>query len=122
VGYISQGRGVVVHTTDCPNVRESSPSRLLDVSWAAEEQKEVFPATTKLLCRNRKGVLAEVSNLLLKEGINIQSGHFHTDIEGKTELILNLEVNDSTHLYQALQKLSSLENVYEAVRTSGQKA
>jgi GTP pyrophosphokinase len=122
VGYISQGRGVVVHTTDCTNVRESSPSRLLDVSWAAEEQKEVFPATTKLLCRNRKGVLAEVSNLLLKEGINIQSGHFHTDIEGKTELILNLEVNDSTHLYQALQKLSSLENVYEAVRTSGQKA
>ncbi len=122
VGYISQGRGVVVHTTDCSNVQKSPTSRLLDVSWAAEEQKEVFPAATKLICRNKKGVLAEVSNLLLKEGINIQSGHFQTDIEGKTELILNLEVNDSTHLYQALQKLSSLENVYEAVRTSGEKA
>ena len=122
VGYISQGRGVVVHTTDCSNVRKSPTSRLLDVSWAAEEQKEVFPAATKLICRNKKGVLAEVSNLLLKEGINIQSGHFQTDIEGKTELILNLEVNDSTHLYQALQKLSSLDNVYEAVRTSGEKA
>ncbi|MEF8943154.1 MAG: bifunctional (p)ppGpp synthetase/guanosine-3',5'-bis(diphosphate) 3'-pyrophosphohydrolase, partial [Desulfohalobiaceae bacterium] len=122
VGYISQGRGVVVHTTDCSNVQKSPTSRLLDVSWAAEEQKEVFPAATKLICRNKKGVLGEVSNLLLKEGINIQSGHFQTDIEGKTELILNLEVSDSTHLYQALQKLSSLENVYEAVRTSGEKA
>jgi GTP pyrophosphokinase len=123
VGYISQGRGVVVHTTDCPNVQQSPTSRLLDVSWAAteEEHKEVFPAATKLICRNRKGVLAEVANLLLKEGINIQSGHFSTDIEGKTELILNLEVSDSTHLYQALQKLSSLDNVFEAVRTSGRK-
>jgi len=122
VGFISQGRGVVVHTTDCPNIQQSSGSRLLDVSWAAEEDhKEVFPAATKLICRNRKGVLAEVSNLLLKEGINIQSGHFSTDIEGKTEFILNLEVNDSNHLYQALQKLSSLDNVYEAVRASGRK-
>jgi GTP pyrophosphokinase len=122
VGYISQGRGVVVHTTDCPNVQQSSPSRLLEVSWATEEQKDVFPAAIKLICKNRQGVLAEISNLLLKEGINLQSGHFSTDVEGKAEVILNLEVSDSAHLYQALQKLSSLDNVYEAVRTSGEKA
>ncbi len=121
VGYISRGRGVVVHTSECPNAQQSDSSRFLEVSWATEERKEVFPATAKLICKNRKGVLAEVSNLLLKEGVNIRSGHFSSDVEGKTELIFNLEVNDSAHLYQALQKLSSSENVYEAVRTSGKE-
>ncbi|MFP4586633.1 MAG: RelA/SpoT family protein [Desulfohalobiaceae bacterium] len=118
IGYISRGRGVIVHTTDCPNVAQLAPARLLHVSWAGEEKDTVFPATIKVLSKNLPGVMAQISYQLAQEDVNIESGHFSSDLEGKTEIILNVEVNDSSHLYRTLENLNKLENVLEAIRTS----
>ncbi len=120
VGYISRGRGVIVHTADCPNVKQFSQNRLLSVSWEGEAEA-VFPATIKILCQNKMGVLAEITNLLAEDGVNIQSGHFHSNVEDKTQVLLNIEVRDSAHLFQALDKLSGLDSVYEAIRTSSKE-
>ncbi len=117
VGYISRGRGVIVHREDCVNVRQLSPARLVNVSWS-NQADNVYPATIKMLCQNRKGILAEISNLMADEDVNIESGEFRSDVEGKTEVVMNIEVNDSTHLYQTLDKLSHLQSVYEAIRLS----
>lgn len=117
VGYISRGRGVIVHAADCHNVRQFSPARLVNVSWA-DEADNVFPASIKVLCKNEKGVMAKVAGLLDQEEVNLESGNFSSDVEGKLKLLLNVEVNDSSHLYRAIDKLSQLENVLEAIRTS----
>jgi GTP pyrophosphokinase len=119
VGYISRGRGVIVHTTDCHNVGQFAPARLVNVSWDDEGDK-VFPASIKLTCKNKKGVLAEITKLLSSENVNIESGNFRSNVEGKTEIVLNIEVNDSSHLYRTIEKLSQLGNVFEAIRTSGE--
>ncbi|MGM0423929.1 MAG: RelA/SpoT family protein [Thermodesulfobacteriota bacterium] len=118
IGYISRGRGVIVHTTDCPNVAQFAPARLLNVSWAGEEKDTVYPATIKVLSKNLPGVMAQISSQLAQEDVNIESGHFSSDLEGKTEIILNVEVNDSSHLYRTLKNLNNLDNVLEAIRTS----
>ncbi|MCF8105070.1 MAG: bifunctional (p)ppGpp synthetase/guanosine-3',5'-bis(diphosphate) 3'-pyrophosphohydrolase [Desulfohalobiaceae bacterium] len=117
VGYISRGKGVVVHTADCKNVMQFSSYRLINVSWDGEAEA-VYPATIKVVCRNQKGVLADISSLLTSEDVNIQSGHFYSNIEGKTEIYLHIEVNDSTHLYRMLEHLSLLDPVQEAYRTT----
>lgn len=117
VGYISRGKGVVVHTADCKNVMQFSAYRLINVSWDSEEEA-VYPATIKIICRNQKGVLSEISSLLTAEDVNIQSGHFHSNVEKKTEIYLHIEVNDSSHLYRTLENLSRLESVLEAFRTT----
>ncbi len=118
IGYISRGRGVIVHTTDCPNVAQFAPARLLNVSWAGEEKDTVYPATIKVLSKNLPGVMAQISSLLAQEEVNIESGHFTSDLEGKTEIILNVEVNDSSHLYRTLENLNKMDNVLEATRTT----
>lgn len=118
IGYISRGRGVIVHTTDCPNVAQFAPARLLNVSWAGEGKDTVYPATIKVLSKNLPGVMAKISSLLAQEEVNIESGHFTSDLEGKTEIILNIEVNDSSHLYRTLENLNKMDNVLEATRTS----
>ncbi len=116
VGYISRGRGVIVHAADCPNVHQFAPARLVNVSWASEAN-DVFPASIKLLCKNEKGILAEISNLLAYENVNIESGHFRSNVDGRTEVIMNISVNDSSHLYRTIEKLNQMDSVYEAIRT-----
>jgi GTP pyrophosphokinase len=118
IGYISRGRGVIVHTTDCPNVAQFAPARLLNVAWASEEKDTVYPATIKVLSKNQPGVMAQISSQLAEQDVNIESGHFSSNLEGKTEIILNVEVNDSSHLYRTLENLNRLDNVLEAIRTS----
>jgi GTP pyrophosphokinase len=119
VGYISRGRGVTVHTLDCPNVQNMEPERMLDVSWD-DGTEHPFPAKIKMVCRNEKGVLAAVSNLLAAEDVNIDSGKFQSGVEGNSELLMQVEVKDSSQLYSTIEKLSRLDPVLEVIRlTSG---
>ncbi|MFP4128246.1 MAG: RelA/SpoT family protein [Desulfonatronovibrio sp.] len=117
LGYISRGRGVTIHTTDCHNVRDMEPERKIEVFWESEMDK-AFPAKIKLICENKKGVLAKISTLLTKEDVNIDSGSFKSNVDGKTELIFTVMVNDSPHLYQTIVRLRKLKEVAEVTRIS----
>jgi GTP pyrophosphokinase len=115
IGYISRGRGVTVHTTDCPNVANMEEERLIDVNWESDVKKS-FPVKIRMICTNERGVLSQVSKLLAEQQVNIDSGTFRSDLEGRSELIFTIEVNDSTHLYRTIEKLRALKAVYEVVR------
>lgn len=120
VGYISRGRGVIVHRSDCPNIQHFSPARLVTVTWEGEESA-LYSATIKIVCDNQKGVLADITDLLAREGVNIESGHFQSSVENRTEIFLNLQISDSSHLYRCLEELTELPAVHEAVRTSSKE-
>jgi GTP diphosphokinase / guanosine-3',5'-bis(diphosphate) 3'-diphosphatase len=115
VGYISRGRGVTVHTSNCPNVQLFEPERLLNVSWEGEKEKS-FPTVIKILCRNLSGVLSEIASILAEEKVNIDSGTFRSIIDGTSEMVFTVEVFDTAHLYRAIDKLSGIEAVMEVSR------
>ncbi len=115
LGYISRGRGVTVHRADCLNVGGMEPERMISVSWDAHSD-EPYQAKIRLRCKNVRGVLATISGLLAQEKVNIDSGTFHTNVEGKTELILTVEVRDAGHIYRTIEKLSKLDVVHEVIR------
>lgn len=117
IGYISRGRGVTVHTADCINVQGMEPERLISVFWDGHEDKP-FPARIHLLCRNEKGVLAQISSLLAEENVNIDSGTMHSQVDGRSEVDLLVEVRDVAHLYRTIDKLRKLQTVVEVVRSS----
>ncbi len=119
IGYISRGRGVIIHTTDCPNIRNLEPQRLVEVSWEGQENK-LYTATIKIISKNQTGALALIASTLSEENINIVSGHFDTKVDNTTEIYFTIEVNSSEHLYATLEKLSKLEPVLEAIRTTGE--
>ncbi|EGJ50771.1 bifunctional (p)ppGpp synthetase/guanosine-3',5'-bis(diphosphate) 3'-pyrophosphohydrolase [Desulfocurvibacter africanus] len=115
VGYITRGRGVTVHTADCPNVQALEPERLLDIYWEGEENVP-HPAKISIRARNVKGALAQISEVLAAEGVNIDSGSFLSSEDGVSELVFKVEVKNSAHLYATLDKLNKLPMVIDAGR------
>lgn len=115
VGYISRGRGVVVHTHNCPNVPNLESERLLQVNWEGEKEQP-YPAGLSILAKNQKGVLGQISQMLADEGVNIDSGTIHSNIDGTTELVFRVEVRDSSHLYRTIDRLSRLDQVLAVKR------
>lgn len=115
VGFISRGRGAIVHTMDCPNVTQLEPERMVDVFWEGSPQKS-FPAKIRILCKNVPGVLSAISMLTAKDSMNIDSGTFQSRPDGKTEILFNVEVWDSAHLYGVIEKISKLDSVIEVLR------
>jgi len=115
VGYISRGRGVTIHTHDCPNVLGLEPERLLRVSWEGEEERP-YPARMRILAKNVKGVLGKISLLLAEEGVNIDSGAIHSSVDGTTEILFTVEVTDASHLYRTMERISTVDAVIEVKR------
>jgi GTP pyrophosphokinase len=116
VGYISRGRGVAVHTADCPTVSQMEPERLLPVYWDGGGQSEPFPARIRLICQNVRGVMAKIAALLEANGVNIDSGQFRSTVDGRTEIEMVIEIGDVAQLLQIIEKLRKVEHVLEVSR------
>ena len=116
VGYISRGRGVTVHTIDCPTIQTSEAERLISVYWEGGEQSAPFPARVKLISNNTRGVLAKVATALDGEGVNIDSGQIRSTVDGKSEIELLIEVRDVAMLYRTIDKLRKIENILDVIR------
>ncbi len=116
VGYISRGRGVIVHTHDCPNLHALEPDRLMQVSWEGQEDKP-YPAKITILAKNKRGVLGKIAAVLAEDEVNIDSGSFTSTVDGRTEITMVVEVKDSTHLYRAIGHLTKLHDIIEVKRS-----
>ena len=116
VGYISRGRGVTVHTIDCPTIQSSEAERLISVYWKGGEQSAPFPARVKLISNNTRGVLAKVATALDGEGVIIDSGQIRSTVDGKSEIELLIEVRDVAMLYRTIDKLRKIENILDVIR------
>ena len=117
VGFISRGRGVIIHTLDCPNMQNLEPERLISVSWNNQESKPV-PAKIHLIGRNEKGLLARLSRTLFEQDINIDTLQVYSMVDGRAEMDFTVEVRDAVQLYQTIEKLRGISGVVEVARGS----
>ncbi|MBD5553264.1 MAG: bifunctional (p)ppGpp synthetase/guanosine-3',5'-bis(diphosphate) 3'-pyrophosphohydrolase, partial [Desulfovibrio sp.] len=69
-GYISRGMGITVHRQDCPNVANMEPERLISVHWEGQPEKP-YESGIFIIAKNEPGVIAAVTGILSKNGINI---------------------------------------------------
>ena len=116
VGYISRGRGVAVHTADCPTIYQVEPERLLPVYWEGSDEAQPFPARIHILCENKRGVLAKIAASLDEAGVNIDSGSFKSHVDGRTEIEMLVEVSDVAQLIFIQDKLRKVEGVLDVSR------
>ncbi|MBR5734989.1 MAG: bifunctional (p)ppGpp synthetase/guanosine-3',5'-bis(diphosphate) 3'-pyrophosphohydrolase, partial [Desulfovibrionaceae bacterium] len=115
VGFISRGRGVIVHTTSCPLLQDLEPDRLISVQWDGHESQP-FPVGIHMLCKNRKGMLADISTTLLKEDVNINSCRGQSLIDGRWQMQCEIDVKDVAHLYRVIDKLRHVPDMQEVYR------
>ena len=117
VGYITRGRGVSVHSVDCPNVKNLlyNPEREIEVRWA-KEVDEVFAATIFIETEDRKGMLAKLTQVVAEYKSNISSIGARTTETGQGLIEMKLEVRDRKHLTKILQALRGTQGVLRVTR------
>ena len=116
IGYISRGRGVAVHTADCPTISHMEAERLLPVFWEGSEENQPFPVRIHIRSANRRGVLAKIAGALDACGVNIDSGRFHALVDGHSAIEMIIEVSDVAQLLLTLDRLRKVEHVTEVSR------
>jgi GTP pyrophosphokinase len=120
VGYISRGRGVTVHTVNCPNVEDMDSERIVDVQWNVKE-KQTYPVHMRVVCTDKKGLLAEVSTVISSLDINISHAEVETrPADMQAILSFELDVNDLQQFNQVLSSIKKLKSVIsvDRIRTS----
>ncbi len=120
IGYVTRGRGITVHRTDCPNVlNRPDPERLVDVSWGTREG-ETFAVGIRVRAWDRVGLLKDISSLLADEKVNILYVQTTTNDDRTVNLFVTIEVTDVGQLSRILNKIESVPAVDEVRRdTSG---
>ncbi len=116
IGYITRGRGVTVHRTDCPNmVAMRETERLIDVSWGTEDLEQRYLVPVEVIAYDREGLLREISTIIAEENVNISSVEVKTRQHIAT-LNLQLEIANNQQLTRILSKIDLVPNVIEARR------
>ncbi len=126
VGFVTRGRGVSIHRTDCINVinlPEEDRARLIDAEWnLSADGKDiggVYSAEVKIFANNRTGVLVDISKVLTENKIDVTSMNVRTSKQGKASISIGFEINSKEQLNEIIAKLRNVESVLDIERTAG---
>jgi GTP pyrophosphokinase len=119
VGYITLGRGVSIHRSDCVNLKRletAHPERVIAVEWGAAGDR-AFPVDINVRAFDRRGLLRDVSAVLADSKINIHSMNQVTDErDGVADMNLRITVHGLEELSRVLARIQGLTNVLSARR------
>lgn len=120
VGFISRGRGIMIHRSDCRKAFEFDQARKVDVAWNAKQasvgQERVV--RLKIISHDSQGLLKSMSEALAQQEINIQSAQIRTTKDKKAICHFELSVRDSSQLNQAIYELQKIKGIIGVSRVT----
>ncbi|CAG0949995.1 MAG: bifunctional (p)ppGpp synthetase/guanosine-3',5'-bis(diphosphate) 3'-pyrophosphohydrolase [Anaerolinea sp.] len=115
VGYVTRGRGVTVHRTDCSSLRSGmEPERMVPVNWGKANGR-TYPVPVIILAYDREGLMRDVGAVIADENINMNNVSITTRNSVAT-FLLTMEMQDVSHISRVLARIEQLPNVIEARR------
>lgn len=124
VGFITRGRGISVHRTDCINMinlPEEERERLIDAEWEGspdEVSGEKYLAEIKIFANNRNGLLADITKALTEKNIDIISLNTRVNKQGLATMATSFEISNREELNHIIDKIRSIESVIDIERTT----
>ncbi|MGA7276403.1 MAG: ACT domain-containing protein, partial [Desulfocapsaceae bacterium] len=115
VGFITTGRGVSVHKSDCANLLSSDPQRWIEVYWNNPENQN-YRAQIQVTASNSRGIFADISSAIGVDNASIVEISAHITPEDRAEFSIALEVKDLEHLQLVLKHLRQMEGVISVRR------
>ena len=125
VGFVTRGRGISIHRTDCINIINLSQiekSRLIEAEW----QEDVFnndtaeyQAELKIFCNDRSGLLVDISKVFMEKEININSINSKTSKQGIATIEVFFNIKGSQQIGILVEKIRQIDNVIDVERTTG---
>lgn len=125
VGFVTRGRGISIHRTDCVNIihmSEFDRVRLIDAEWETKEElagKEKYLAEISIFADNRNGLLADVSKVLTEKNVDILTVNSRTNKQGNATISLSFEVINKDELKKVMDRLRTVESVIDITRSIG---
>nr|WP_101134384.1 bifunctional (p)ppGpp synthetase/guanosine-3',5'-bis(diphosphate) 3'-pyrophosphohydrolase [Neisseria meningitidis] len=118
VGFVTRDRGISVHRKTCPSFRhlaEQAPEKVLDTSWAALQEGQVFAVDIEIRAQDRSGLLRDVSDALARHKLNVTAVQTQSrDLEASMRF--TLEVKQVTDLPRVLASLGDVKGVLSVTR------
>jgi len=120
VGYVTRGKGVAVHSSNCPNVTNLmyEPDRKIDVQWASsdkEGQPISYPVKLTLFCDDRFGMLKQITSVISDQNTNIRNIEARTS-NGQASIDVVLEIADLKHLQTIVNGVRQIPGVHDVQR------
>jgi guanosine-3',5'-bis(diphosphate) 3'-pyrophosphohydrolase len=115
VGFITRGRGVTVHTRECQKALDLDPDRRVDVDWDAKV-KTPRPVSLQVVCADRPGLLATISQAFSESGVNISQAHCRAQDDRKAVNTFQFLVTDLDQLKNVIRSLQKISGVFSVLR------
>nr|WP_296265971.1 bifunctional (p)ppGpp synthetase/guanosine-3',5'-bis(diphosphate) 3'-pyrophosphohydrolase [uncultured Merdimonas sp.] len=125
VGFVTRGRGLSIHRTDCVNMlhlTESERARLIDAEWesdVAEEEGGQYLAEIKMYAHDRQGLLMEMSRIFTEADVDVKSMNVRTSKQGTATIEAGFIVHGREELSKIIEKLRQLDGVMDIERATG---
>ena len=123
VGFVTRGRGVTIHRTDCVNVMNLSEServRLIDAEWQGSNLTSgLYTAEINVYANNRTGLLVDISKIFTERKIDIRNINCRTNKQEKATISVSFNVSCKDELNSLIEKIRQLESVLDVERTTG---
>ncbi|HEY1549782.1 MAG TPA: bifunctional (p)ppGpp synthetase/guanosine-3',5'-bis(diphosphate) 3'-pyrophosphohydrolase [Kofleriaceae bacterium] len=118
-GFITRGRGVTVHRKDCDKGLDLDPERRIDVEWdgTSKTQHEV---AIQVLCADKPGLLAHISQSFTDQGVNISQAHCRATEDGRAVNTFHALVRDLDQLKGVIRSLSRIKGVFSVDRVAAE--
>lgn len=124
VGFVTRGRGVTIHRTDCVNMlhlAESERERLIDAEWQSGAQTragEKYTTEIKIYGNNRTGLLVDISKILTEKNIDVTSMNVRVSKQGTATITMSFDISSVEELNKIIEKLRQVESVLDIERSA----
>ena len=123
VGFVTRGRGMSIHRTDCVNMIHlpvEERNRLIEAEWSAQAKKneDYYPVEIVIYSYNRSGVLFDVSKIFTENEIDVKSMNVRTSKQDKATIVVGFETRGVEQLNKLVKKLRNVESVIDIERRS----
>ena len=124
VGFVTRGRGVSLHRTDCINIinlPESERVRLIEAEWQEtyDEGSEVYVTEIKIYANNRTGMVGDISKILTEKKIDIKGLNCKVNKQEIATIVMSFETHGKEELNHIIDKLKNIEGVIDIERATG---
>lgn len=110
VGFVTRGRGITIHQTGCPQIRDADPDRLVEVLWDSS-YKDIHLAKLRITSVERKGILADISTIMSHNDANIVQAEVKTTADNKGIAFFTIEVESAKQLQDIIGAIKKVRNI-----------
>ncbi len=123
VGFVTRGRGVTIHRTDCINVinlPEMDRVRLIDAEWQGSDfSNGLYTAEIIVYANNRTGLLVDISKIFTERKIDLTTINSRTSKQGRATICMTFDIHSIEELNTLVEKVRQVDSVIDIERTTG---